>query len=582
MLSFKQKIFLTFILVFLSILGISIPFASRSATDIMQKAMVNRANELITDLQKAKDEEDLIALVKQEKPLLFYRVTLINSDRMVLYDTHTKRLVTGSLIKDIPVSHPEVMQALKEGTGYHEEYSQLLKQEFAYFAKVFYFQGKEYILRISTPLRYVNQVTRDFTIGFILLSTLLLTLFSLLAWMIINHFTKPIQRIIQAIQPYQQGKESKLPLIHIDPNHAKDDFSQLAATLNSLSIKVDQQIQTLIGERQERELLLESLGEGVVAVGNTNEVIYSNTQALRFFDVQTKEEIFSGSLSKIRAFAKSILESARQDQKVQNITIDVQGDRGKKFFNLLAVPLKEEKGAILVLQDQTSQLRLVEMRRDFVANASHELRTPITIIQGFAEALQEPTLTPQMIQDITQKILRNCRRMTTMIKDLLLLADIEHLSPSKFEPVELVPVVMKCKDQLEQIYPGAEIDVSVSPEGYNPVLSAVPSLIERAILNIMDNGLKYSRETPRIEVHLLGTKSEIQIKVKDFGIGIPENELDQIFTRFYRTDIARKKITGSGLGLSIVETIIQKHHGKIEVESQQNIGSTFTLTFAIV
>lgn len=579
MLTFKQKIFITFILLFLSIVGISIPFANRSATDIMSKAMVSRANELMGDLQKATDEEDLIAIIKQEKPLLFYRVTLIDAQRMVLYDTHTKRLVTGSLIKDMPVNHPEVLTALKEGQGFNSEYSQLLQQEFAYFAKVFYFQGKEYVLRISFPLRYVNQVTHDFTIGFVLLSTLLLFLYSLLTWLIINHFTKPIQRIIQAIQPYQQGRESKIPLINIDPNHANDDFSNLAATLNSLSIKVEQQINTLIGERMERELLLESLGEGVVAVGNENEVIYANTQALRFFDVQNKDEIFSGSLSKIRAFAKSILESARNEKKVQNITIDVQAERGKKFFNLLAVPLKEEKGAILVLQDQTSQLRLVEMRRDFVANASHELRTPITIIQGFAEALQEPTLPPQMIQEIIEKILRNCRRMTTMIKDLLLLADIEHISPTKFEPVELHAVVLKSKDQLEQIYPNAEIKVTVEPEDGNPAIMAVPTLIERAILNIMDNGLKYSRDVPKIEVHLYDSKDFCQISVKDFGIGIPEHELDQIFTRFYRSDIARKKITGSGLGLAIVETILQKHHGKIDVQSKQNVGTTFTLTF---
>ena len=577
MLSFKQKIFITFILLFISIVGISIPFANRSATNIMYKAMVDRANELIEDLRQSPDELAMISTLKQQKPLLFYRVTLINADKLVLYDTHTKRLVTGSLIKDLPVNHPEVQEAFKEGEGYNEEYSQLLRQEFAYYAKVFYFHGREYVLRISYPLRYVNQVTKDFTIGFVLLSSLLLTLFSILTWVIISHFTKPIQRIIQAIVPYQKGETSKIPLIAIEPYTNQDEFSKLAKTLNSLSEKVEQQIETLIAERKEKELLLESLGEGVVAVGNMNDVIYANTQALRFFDVQNKDEIFSGSLSKIRMFAKSILESARTENKVQNITIDVQAERGKKFYNLLAVPLKEEKGALLVLQDQTSQLRLVEMRRDFVANASHELRTPITIIQGFAEALQEPTLPPNMIQEITEKILRNCHRMATMIKDLLLLADIEHISPSKFEPVELPLLVYKCKDQLEQIYPDAVIRITVDPEESNPTLSAVPSLLERAVLNIMDNGLKYSQEKRQIDVHLHETESFCEITVKDYGIGIPQTEIDQIFTRFYRSDIARKKISGSGLGLAIVETIVQKHHGKIEVQSKQNEGSTFKL-----
>jgi two-component system phosphate regulon sensor histidine kinase PhoR len=169
--------------------------------------------------------------------------------------------------------------------------------------------------------------------------------------------------------------------------------------------------------------------------------------------------------------------------------------------------------------------------------------------------------------------------MTTMIKDLLLLADIEHISPSKFEQVELLALIYKCADQLEQIYPHSHIEITVDPEGANPSIAAVPTLLERAVYNIMDNGLKYSKDEQKIEVNLQESESSIQISVKDHGIGIPEKELDQIFTRFYRSDIARKKISGSGLGLAIVETIIQKHYGKIEVESKQHEGSTFTLIF---
>ena len=143
---------------------------------------------------------------------------------------------------------------------YNEEYSdcsrgvRLLRQ-----GLLFYFHGKEYVLRISYPLRYVNQVTKDFTIGFVLLSTLLLTLFSILTWMIINHFTKPIQKIIQAILPYQKGESSKIAEITVDPQNKQDEFAKLANTLNSLSEKVEQQINTLVTERKERELLLESL-----------------------------------------------------------------------------------------------------------------------------------------------------------------------------------------------------------------------------------------------------------------------------------------------------------------------------------
>jgi len=290
--TFRQKIILTYIVVFLLFLSLMIPFATRSATVIMYGVMEERANELIAAIKGAQNEVGLITTLKDQKPSLFYRVTLINSKRQVLYDTHTKRLLGGSLTRDFPVQHKEVLEAFEKGVGYNEEFSLILNQEFAYFAKRFDFHGEPYVVRISFPLRYVMQITQDFKIGFVFLSTLILLLFSIMTWIVLNYLTRPIQEIISAISPFQQGTSQVVPEIILRSTNSRDEFGQLADTLNALSRKVQQQINHLIEEREEKEQVLESLVEGVVAVDRKLNVIYANTSALQIFMAANEKEIF--------------------------------------------------------------------------------------------------------------------------------------------------------------------------------------------------------------------------------------------------------------------------------------------------
>jgi two-component system phosphate regulon sensor histidine kinase PhoR len=250
----------------------------------------------------------------------------------------------------------------------------------------------------------------------------------------------------------------------------------------------------------------------------------------------------------------------------------------KSYINAVAAPTRDGTGAILVLHDNTEHYKLIEMRKDFIANASHELKTPITIIRGFAETLHDnPELDAKIAEEITAKIVRNCEKMTILIKDLLTITDIERIPETRLFDCELQEIAQKCVDSVRDAYPDAKFQIQkVGVSEFH--LLADPNLLDLAITNLLTNAVNYSNPPADISLILEEEDGLIKLSVQDKGIGIPPKDLDNIFQRFYQVDKGRsKKVGGSGLGLSIVEMIVNKHFGKIEVESEVGKGTTFTL-----
>ena len=580
MFSFRQKIFISYIVAFLIFLALLFPFAVETVKSIVQKSMEDRAIELIEKIQTAPNNDALIRMLKDQKPVIFFRVSIITDERKVLYDSHIKRVLGPRFSQEYVVDHPEVLEAFEKGIGYHEDYSELLGQKFAYMAKAFDFHGKTYVLRIAFPYKYVVELTHDFQMGFLGLSAIVLFLFAVMTWFIINHLTRPIQQIITAVKPYQQGLESRVPEIKIKSLSPSDDFGKLASTLNSLSAKIQKHINTLTLERNEKEAVLESLGEGVVAIDNEMFVIYANNMALKLMGCEGMNLIGQSFSMTGQDKCYKLLASCQIEKKVLTDTLYIKREGTKLFLDIVAAPKKDETGAILVLQDKTAHHRMLEMRKDFIANASHELKTPITIIRGFAEALHDaPDLPRETSVDITGKIVRNCLRMTNLIKDLLILTDIEHIPVSRLVECDLHDMIQHCSYMVKQVHRDANIQINVLSDKDMHVM-ADANLMEMAFMNLTENAAKYSNPPAQITINMshIDDGNKMKITVADKGIGIPENDLEHIFQRFYTVNKAHsRKLGGSGLGLSIVETIIEKHFGKISVQSQLGEGTTFTI-----
>lgn len=579
MFSFRQKIFITYVLVFLVFIAMIFPFAQRTVKDIVRKGMEDRAADVIQKIDTAPNDEALLRKIKDAKALIFFRVSIITNERKVLYDSHKKRILGPRFSQDHVVNHPEVIEAFRTGTGYHEEYSDTLEQDFYYLAMAFNFHGKTYVLRTAFPLRYVEEITKDFEVGFLCSAIAILLLFSIMTWFIINYLTRPIEQIISAVKPYQDGLTQIVPQIKLKPENRSDEFGQLANTLNSLSVRIGKQINTLTVERNEKEAILESLVEGVVAVNNEMIITYVNTQAAQFLEISIEDVLERPAQLLRQEQCIHLLEKCQKEEQVLRETLELKTSTEKIYLEIIAAPKKDETGAILVLQDKTEHYRIIEMRKDFIANASHELKTPITIIRGFAEALHDnPDLPRDTCTEVTGKIVRNCEKMTHLIKDLLTLTDIEHIPESRLMECNLLELAENVKTTVNDAYPEAHIEIQNEPEK-DYYLMADPNLIELCLVNLVENAAKYSNAPATITISLEANEDWISIAVKDKGFGIHKSELENIFQRFYRSEKSRynKKIGGSGLGLSIVEMIIAKHFGKITVASVEGEGSTFTV-----
>lgn len=582
MLSFRQKIFISYITIFFLFIALLFPFATRTVNDIVAKSMIERADELIEVLSASPDDYGMVTKLKNSKHKVFFRIGVYNQDHKVLYDSHAKRRLGPNFSQEYVIDHPEVNEAYAHGVGTFEDYSDISDQKMYYLAKSFDFHGQKYVLRVAVPHNYVMDFTQNFEIGFLGLATAVLLLFTIMTWFIINHLTNPIQQIINAVRPYQEGDQATIPKIDVNTTNPKDDFGRLANTLNSLSDRVQLHINTLTKERNEKVAVLESLVEGVIAVDDEMNVTYANNMALRFLDV-SREDIVGKSFenSGQQRYYELVKHSLDEDKTLtDNLILKIDGR--KVYLHIVAIPKKERSGCVLVIQDKSSDYRIIEMRKDFIANASHELKTPITIIRGFAETLYDnPTLPEETMIEVTGKIVRNCERMTNLIKDLLTLADIEHLSESRLTPCNLTHLVENCVSMLHDAHPTAEVEVDIEADKEFDIL-ADTQLLELAVFNLLENAAKYSNPPAEIKVSLKTTGTNVVLSVADKGIGIPKEDVENVFQRFYTVNKAEsRKKGGAGLGLSLVETIIDKHLGKISVESEVGVGTTFTVVLPL-
>jgi signal transduction histidine kinase len=577
--SFRQKFFVSYLVLLFVFLALMFPFVAGSVHRIVYNSMNNRADELIAKLKDAKDEAGLIETIKDQKHYSFYRIGILDDQQRLLYDSHTRRLLRPLFFPLQFTSHPEVQQALETGVGYSEEYSYILAQKLIYVAKSFVFQGKTYVLRLAFPYQYTQELRQNFEIGFVLFSSMALILFSVMTGLVLHRLTSPIRQITKAIEPYHQGFSADIKKIELN-THPDDEFSQLANTLNSLSDLIRSHIESLTHERNEKEAILESLVEGVLAVDADMTLSYANTMALSLLGLD-RSALGKPFPSNIHSRYFELLQLCQKESSLFTDAWPLVHQEKKLFLNILVCPRENKRGAILVLQDKSIHYKILEMRKDFIANASHELKTPITIIRGFAETLQDNLNLPRlMVVDITEKIVRNCERMTKTIRNLLTLADIENLPRSRIGFCNLVELAESCRQNLLSFNSKVQVDIFYNEEQCFDI-ACDRELLEVALSNLLDNAAKYSKDTPRIRIDLERLPNKIKIAVTDNGIGIPESELENIFQRFYRVNkMYSKKLGGSGLGLSIVETIVEKHFGKIFVTSTLGQGSSFTMLIA--
>lgn len=339
----------------------------------------------------------------------------------------------------------------------------------------------------------------------------------------------------------------------------------------------------LLEQRGLAGVVLKSMTEGVLVVDGRGQIILANLAIEHLFGV-TEPEIMGQSIrlgirnNEIADLVEEVARNIRSVEKEINITFPVE-----KSFLALASPVREREGGVVcVLHDITELRKLESYRSEFIANISHELKTPLTAIRNYVETLEGGALEDgEHNREFLSKIDKHATNLSALIDDILELSRLEsrkELGP--FARIDLAEIIGHALETVAEKARKKNINLGKRCEVEDFYISGMEDHIYRSILNLLDNAINYTNEGGKVEISCSRKDGRIEVSVSDTGIGIPEEHLPRIFERFYRVDKARsRELGGTGLGLAIVKHVMSIHNGTVEVESEVGRGSTFTLRF---
>jgi two-component system, OmpR family, phosphate regulon sensor histidine kinase PhoR len=522
------------------------------------------------------DEKAVDLLCKNAAAKTITRVTVILPDGRVVGDSEE---MPANM--DNHRERAEIRAAFKGDVGVSIRYSDTIEQNMMYVAFPMDADGTLVgVLRTSLSVNAIDERIGAIRWRIAVGSLLVALLASGISWFVSRRITQPLEKMRNSARRFANGD-----LVHRLALSNIREFSDLAETMNQMAEQLQQRIDEINRQRSKTEAVLSSMREGVIATDMDQRVISINQTAAKMFDI-SMESVFGRSVLEVirnHEFQEFMDRSLSTGESVESDILHYND--GERIFNVQCTPLldalKKRIGGLVVISDVTQLRRLENMRRDFAASVSHEIKTPLTAIKGFVETLCTGDLDDR---EETRKFLniidKHVNRLAMIIDDLMQLSRIERddeiqqigLACCRIEDV-LNTAVNLCSEGIKE----KEIAVQRTVEsGLSGCFDA--TLLEQAAVNLLDNAIKYSSEKSVVQIQAQTVGDEIQIRFKDQGMGIAQKHLPRLFERFYRVDKARsRKLGGTGLGLAIVKHIAQAHDGHISVESELEKGSTFTL-----
>jgi two-component system, OmpR family, phosphate regulon sensor histidine kinase PhoR len=484
-------------------------------------------------------------------------------------------------IMDNHALRPEVIAARKGGIGKSIRYSMTLQKRMMYVAIPLKNKEKMIaVIRAALPVTAIDQALKTIQIKIGLEGLFIALLAAGISLFVSQRISRPIEKLKKGAEFFARGNLSyRMPgtdLVEID---------SLIDALNQMAVQLEDRLNTIVRQKNELTAVLSSMAEGVIAVDMDERIISINKAGARIFEDLPQnllnrsipEAIRNPDLQKFIDKALSSKENLEED-----ITLYQKGER---ILNIHNTPLEDAAGqrtGILVVMNDVTHLRKLEnMRKDFAANVSHELKTPLTAIKGFVETLRTSEgVDPKETQRFLSIIEKHVNRLTAIIENLMKLSKIERqdetseirLEDSSVKSV-ILAAIQTCREKMEA--KNITVDL-VCPEDISARLDA--RLMIQAMVNLLDNAINYSSEKSDIKISATVIDKELRICVQDHGIGISKEHWSRLFERFYRVDKARsRELGGTGLGLAIVKHIAHAHGGRVSVESTPGKGSAFSL-----
>ena len=528
----------------------------------------------------ANTDEDLIPLVNEVGLRLGVRTTLINGQGRVLADSETD----PSALEN-HANHPEISAVRQQGRGTSVRYSNTLDIEILYVATaVPEIGGGHLVLRLALPLRDMGHIKQRIAQAIWIASTLGLCLALLLAYATSRYISRPILDAIWFVRNIASGRLKHRTLRVGSTRELRD----LGTALDDMRRQIQTHIGQITLEKSRLEAVLTSITEAILVTDQSGRILMGNGTFEKLFGVSDAME---GRMPIELVRHREVQDAIEQTLKTgQVVFLDLnRSDSRESHFDVQVAPILQDDqmaGSVTIFYDITELRRLERIRKDFVANVSHELRTPLTAIKGCAATLADGALDDkEAAQRFVQMINTHADRLHNLVEDILDLSRIE----SGALPLEtgVYPIQKMVDSVVGQIRPLAKeknlaIEIKIKK---NVQVQCDRKLIEQALLNLLDNAIKYTPEGGQIWIqardfkHVENMQTRIALEVKDTGMGIPLSDMNRIFERFYRVDKGRSRaMGGTGLGLSIVRHIMDAHGERVYVESEQGKGSTFGLT----
>lgn len=482
------------------------------------------------------------------------RITLIAPDGNVLYDSDSNLDVsTLPNHKD----RPEFKEALEKGVGSSSRMSSTLNSNTYYYA-IKTDDGN--VLRVAKTYGSIISV-------FLKILPVIIIIVLIVFVICITLSRRATRKIIEPIEKMSENLE-KTPYEELVP---------LAETINNQQKEIRKQMRKLQLEKDKIATLIENMSEGFILIDMDKKVLMSNNSATKLIGAENGE-----------AVGKSLLAYSRNETVIECVDSALEGE-GKsgdmtingRVLQIITNPVysnNKQNGVICIIIDVSAKKKAEKMRREFTANVTHELKTPLTSISGYAEIIASGLARPDDVQGFAGKIHKESGRLLSLIGDIMKLSQLdESLSEEEFVPVDLSGVAYEVADDLRSN--AEKHDVTISVEAEKSVVNGNRNQLYELIYNLCDNAIRYNRPDGKVKIKVENTGNGSIIKVSDTGIGIPEKHHKRIFERFYRVDKSRSKETGgTGLGLAIVKHITERHGGSVTVESNEN-GTTFTVVF---
>jgi two-component system phosphate regulon sensor histidine kinase PhoR len=502
------------------------------------------------------------------------RATIIDKQGKVVFETDESVVFMQSHL-----NRNEVIIAKEGLVGTDIRYSNSIRKNFLYAATLIP-NTDDYVLRLSVPLEVLGQNTKDIITNFIIIISIGIIIAVLLILNFVGYYTKPLIELSNAtVQIANDIIPKKLYY------NSKDEIGSLYQNFNLMTKKLNDSINELENTNLFLNSILSNIVSGVIALNYNKEIIFINKRCKYILDIHDDELKNNAIINIIRNYEINKFIKDYFDNKInESLVVNYKNKTLKLFIN--ALPYDEKRanepkyGAVLLVEDISEAVKLEEMRKSFVANVTHELKTPLTSIKGYVETIKSNEITDQnKISRFMNIIDIEADRLKTLIDDILMLSEIENMD-GNLSKINLKEVVSEVKDVMHNISIGNNITVNYLCDDVEVFL--VRNRVKQLLINLIDNAIKYNIQDGRVDVKLTKQDKFINILVEDTGIGIAKQDLPRIFERFYRVDKSRsRQMGGTGLGLAIVKHIVISFKGTVNIESDIGKGTRITISIPI-